>query len=106
MIRLTGGVAKSRVWTQMFADVMNIPIETVDVNETGALGCAIAVAAAVGAYDSMEEAAAAMGRIAGRVEPIPEHVELYNKKYELYRKTTQALDSVWDAYRSLEDTSL
>lgn len=106
VIRLTGGVAKSRVWTQMFSDVMNIPIETVDVNETGALGCAIAVAAAVGTYDSMEEAAAAMGRIAGRVEPIPEHVEIYNKKYDLYRKTIQALNSVWDAYRSLEDNGL
>ena len=47
-----------------------------------------------------------MGRIAGRVEPIPEHVEIYNKKYDLYRKTIQALNSVWDAYRSLEDNGL
>ncbi len=106
VIRLTGGVAKSRVWTQMFADVMNMPIEIVDVDETGALGCAIAVAAAVGEYDSIEAAAAEMGRIAARVEPIPENVEIYNKKYDLYRKTAQALDSVWNEYQQLEDIGL
>lgn len=106
VIRLTGGVAKSRVWTQMFADVMNMPVEIVDVDETGALGCAIAVAAAVGEYESMGAAAAKMGRIAARVEPIPENVEIYNKKYDLYMKTAQALDGVWDEYRQLEETGL
>ena len=46
-IRLAGGAAKSPVWTQMFADILNLPVETVDENETGALGCAIAAAAAI-----------------------------------------------------------
>lgn len=106
VIRLTGGVAKSKVWTQIFADVMNLPIEIVDVNETGALGCAIAVATATGEYKNMKEAASKMSRITTRVEPIPENVTIYNKKYNLYRKIIDALDSVWDAYQELEDNGL
>ena len=103
VIRLTGGVAKSKVWTQMFADVMNLPVETADVNETGTLGCAIAAAAATGEYDSVAAAAARMSRVAKRVNPIPENVEVYNKKYALYTKTVEALDCVWDAYQAFRD---
>jgi len=85
---------------------MNLPIEIVDVNETGALGCAIAVATATGEYRDMKEAASKMSRITTRVEPIPENVAIYNKKYDLYRKTADALNSVWDAYQDLEDNGL
>ena len=42
----------------MFADVMNMPVETVAAGETGALGCCIAAAAALGDYASPAEAAA------------------------------------------------
>lgn len=55
-IRLAGGAAKSAVWTQMFTDICGLPVETVSVNETGALGCAIAAAAATGEYASLDEA--------------------------------------------------
>ena len=88
------------MWTQMFADVMNLPIETADVNETGTLGCAIAAAAATGEYSSVAQAAAHMSRLAKRIVPIPENVEVYNRKYALYTKTVEALDGVWDAYQS------
>ena len=47
-IRLAGGAARSKVWTQMFADVMDMPVETVSAEETGALGCCVAGAAALG----------------------------------------------------------
>ena len=69
VIRLAGGAAKSEVWTQMFADVMGLPVETVDVGETGALGCAIAAAAAVGDYPDVTTAAEHMCRINPAVQP-------------------------------------
>ena len=103
VIRLTGGVAKSRVWTQMFADVMNLPVETADANETGTLGCAIAAAAAAGEYESVAAAAARMSRVAKRVYPNPENVKVYNEKYALYTKTIGALEGIWDAYQAFMD---
>lgn len=94
-IRLAGGVANSDAWTQMFADTMNLPVETVDVGETGALGCAIAIAAAVGDYESVTDAANHMCRINKVVLPRRDAHEAYEKKYRLYRKVIDALDGVW-----------
>ena len=38
-IRLSGGVTKSNVWLQMFADILQLPMEIVDGAELGAKGC-------------------------------------------------------------------
>ena len=95
VIRLAGGVAKSKAWTQMFADVMNLPVETVDVGETGALGCAIAIGAAVGDYKDVKDAADHMCRIGNAVQPRKWAHDLYEKKYRLYKKVIDALDGVW-----------
>lgn len=103
VIRLTGGITRSEVWTQMFADVMNIPIEIADANETGTLGCAIVAAAASGEYESVAEAAGQMSRISKKIYPNPENVKLYSEKYALYIKTLEALDDVWDAYQNFSD---
>lgn len=95
-IRLAGGAAKSRVWTQMFADILGIPVETVNVNETGALGCAIAAATAVGDYASIDEAASAMCLLGARVLPNAENSRYYEARYGLYKKAVACLDGLWD----------
>ena len=38
---MAGGVAKSKIWVQMFADVLQTPIEVARSQELGALGSAI-----------------------------------------------------------------
>ena len=100
-IRLAGGAARSRVWTQIFADVMKCPVETVAVRETGALGSAIAAAVAVGDYADIKDALRAMSRLAPAVMPNTGNYEIYDRKYALYLKTIDALDSVWDSYQEL-----
>ncbi|MBR1559191.1 MAG: carbohydrate kinase [Clostridia bacterium] len=95
-IRLAGGAARSAVWTQMFADILGLPVETVDANETGALGCAIAAAAAVGAYPSLVAAGRAMCPIGRRVEPNMEAHAAYDRRYQLYKKISACLDPLWD----------
>jgi len=102
-IRLAGGAARSAVWTQMFADIMNQPVVTVDANETGALGCAISVAAATGEYASLAEAAANMSSFSDPIYPNPEKVAIYEKKYQLYRKAIECLDSLWPQMQDLID---
>lgn len=100
-IRLAGGAARSRVWAQIFADAMNCPVETVMVNETGALGCAVAVATAVGDYGSMAEAAGAMVRVSARLEPNRKHVKIYDRKYQLYCRTIRCLNELWSDMQAL-----
>jgi L-xylulokinase len=100
-IRLAGGVARSEVWAQMFADILQIPIEVSDVNETGAFGCAICGAVASGTYASLREAAAGMCGSMRTYLPNPALRERYQAKYAMYRKVIDALDGVWDDMQKL-----
>lgn len=95
-IRLAGGVTNSDVWVQIFANIMELPIEIVGVKETGASGCAITAAVTSGDYSSLKEAAEAMCKISKRVNPEWDKVGIYREKYRLYLKTIQCLDGVWD----------
>ncbi|MDR2618846.1 MAG: hypothetical protein LBC62_08255 [Treponema sp.] len=81
-----GGGSKSRAWLEIKADILQIPVSTLTVQEAGALGCAALCAAACGAYSSIEEAAGNMSRIKDTIEPNPKHREFYGEKFELYRR--------------------
>jgi len=97
-IRLAGGVAKSEFWTQMFADVLNYPLELVEVKELGALGAAMAAGVSGGVFKDYFEASAHMTSINKAVQPDPEMHDKYKKKYEKYRAICAALDKVWDLF--------
>ncbi len=95
-IRLAGGAARSAVWTQMFADVMRLPVETVQARETGTLGCAMAAAVAAGEYADLADAAAHMTKLSRAVRSNEENAAAYDQKYALYQKVVGALGCVWD----------
>jgi L-xylulokinase len=98
-IRLAGGVVNSKVWVQMFADVLNIPIETVDnVKELGALGCAMSAFIVAGIYKDYPEAAAKMVRINPLVHPNLEKAKIYQEKYGKFTAVSKALDTIWDKF--------
>ena len=86
----SGGISqKSPMTMQIYADVLNLPIHICGSSQGAALGSAIfgAVAAgkAAGGYDSLFEAAKAMGNLKDTVyRPIPENVALYDRLYEEY----------------------
>ena len=100
-IRLAGGAARSAVWAQMFADVMKLPVETVEANETGALGCAIAAAVATGEYPDLESAVENMTGVSRRFEPNVTNSEIYDRKYKLYCRTIDCLDGLWSEMQAM-----
>lgn len=104
-IRLAGGAARSPMWTQMFADVMKLPVESVEAGETGALGCALLNAAACKDYPDVEAAAKAMCRVSQTALPDPERSAVYDRKYQLYCRTIAALDPVWDSIQDYKDSA-
>jgi Sugar (pentulose and hexulose) kinases len=97
-IRMAGGPTNSKVWVQMFADILGFPIETIDAKELGALGCGMAAAVAGGVYADYKEAAKHMVHVSGRIEPSQKHVEIYQKKYAKYCAVRDALDGVWSEF--------
>ena len=99
-IRLAGGAARSRVWAQMFADVLQLPVIIVTANETGALGCAIAAAVAAGDYPDLKTAAGKMCSVSETVFPDEKKAAVYDRKYSLYLHTIEALDPLWKEYKA------
>lgn len=95
VIRLTGGAARSKVWLQIFSDVFQVPIQTPEGTELGALGAAIAASVAVGSYGSYEEAVQNMVRFSRLIEPSVECEDVYARKYGRYKKLIETLDPVW-----------
>ena len=98
-IRMGGGAVNSKTWVQMFADVLDLPIETVGTKELGALGSAMAAAVAAGKFRDYREAADQMVHIGGTVQPDPVAAGIYREKYETYSKVCEALDRVWDRFK-------
>ncbi len=98
-VRLAGGVVNSPFWAQMFADVLNLPVETVvGVKELGALGGAIAAAVAAGVFPDYPAAVAQMVRVNPLIHPDAASSAVYAKKYRKYLAFRDALDPVWSAF--------
>lgn len=97
-VRLAGGAAKSPVWTRIFADVLGLPIEVVDAEELGTLGCAMAAAVASGEYADLKEAARNMVTIKGRIEPDAGVAPIYERKFALHKEVMGLLDGIWQRY--------
>lgn len=104
-IRLAGGAARSEVWSQMFADVMKLPVETVEANETGALGCAIPAAVAAGEYPDLYTAVESMTAVSRHYEPNPDRIGIYDRKYALYCRTIDCLDGLWSEMQTMIEGS-
>lgn len=101
VIRMSGGACNSPSWTQMFADVLAIPIETVTAKELGGVGGAMAAAIGLGYYSSFEEASQSMVRIKNRFIPNKKEVRRYSEKYAVYCKFSQAMDRIWPYYSQI-----
>jgi len=97
-IRIAGGAARSEVWVQMFADVLQTPIEITEGTELGALGAAMCAGAGAGLFGSLAEGAERMARISRRVEPDPAMGGVYDRKHERYRRVIEALEPAWKSF--------
>ncbi len=97
-IRLTGGAARSPVWVQMFADVLQAPIEVPAGTELGTLGAAICAGVAAGRFASFADAVPRMVRVARTYAPDPARRDVYARKYAAYRAAVAALAPVWKGF--------
>jgi xylulokinase len=85
-IRITGGGAKSPIWAQMIADIMNVETVTLKAEEGPALGAAILAMVGCEAYDNVEEACSAIIKLKEAYQPNHENAMLYINKYESFKK--------------------
>lgn len=91
-VRLSGGVTKSPMWCQMFADILNKPIELTETTETAALGAAMYAGIGVGVYKNCEDAANKCVRIKSTFIPNDDVVGKYEEGFTRYLDAFNALN--------------
>jgi L-xylulokinase len=99
-IRLSGGAANSDVWVQIFEDALQIPIDVIEDKELGAQGAAIAAGIAAGIYKDYNDGIEKTVKITKTVQPRPEYKEIYEKKYQTYRRVIEGLSGVWECFEN------
>jgi xylulokinase len=78
-----GGVTRSALWTQLLADIVQLPLRVPAVAEAAVLGAAILGGVAAGVLER-ENAAAKMVHSGRAYTPDPAHVARYNALYNRY----------------------
>lgn len=94
-VRLSGGGSKSEIWSQMFADSLDIKVEIVDVSESGALGAAICAGMGIGVYGSLEEAVEKTIRVARIYIPNLARSKRLAEQYKTYCESIERLMPIW-----------
>lgn len=96
-VRVTGGGARSALWRQILADVLNVELITVNTTEGAAYGAALLAGVGAGRWPTVAESCAATIRPVERTTPIAKHVPLYERGYGHYRSLYPALRPLFHA---------
>ena len=88
-LNATGGGARSKVWMQIKADVLNVPITALKTADAGTVGSAMLTGTAIGVFRDLEDAAVHMVEETVTYYPRPELHERYMKIYERCKRLYQ-----------------
>ena len=99
-VRVSGGGAASRLWIQILANVLGLPVTLVKTTESAVLGAAVLAAVGNAAFASVAEACDAVVETGDVIEPTAD-AAAYDHAYSIYRDLYPALK---DKFRRLSDS--
>ncbi|MFW5794533.1 MAG: xylulokinase [Bacillota bacterium] len=83
-VRITGGGAKSKIWTQMISDILDVEVYTMKAEEGPAFGAAILAMVGVGHYKNVQLACKDLIKIDGVFKQNFTNVKIYSQKYSKF----------------------
>lgn len=89
--KICGGGAKSPLWKQIIANVMNIKVDVLEVEEGPSLGGAMLAAVGCGVYPDVETAGKKLAKVVDTVEPTPELAAKYEERYQKFKELYPAM---------------
>ena len=101
LVRLSGGGAKSPFWHQLFADIFDARVATLETQEGSAYGAALLALVGTGEYGSAVDLCRRAIKEVSIKEPQPEAVNFYRPRYAVYRSLYPALKSAFAAIGEL-----
>ena len=83
--RVSGGGARSRLWLEIVASVLGLPLQRTAVDEGAAYGAALLAGVASGTFRDVREAVAACVKVREEIDPNPTWQRAYADGYERFR---------------------
>ena len=84
--KICGGGAKSPLWKQIVANILNVKVDILENEEGPSMGGAMLAAVACGEYENVEEAAKAIVRVVDTIEPDPALAAKYEERYQKFKE--------------------
>lgn len=95
-VRVSGGGARSALWRQILADVLDIELVTVNTTEGAAYGAALLSGVGADVWPDVDQACKETIQVVDRVIPQAEQVERYKALHPLYRRLYSTLKPTFD----------
>lgn len=96
-VRVSGGGAKSLLWRQILADILEAELVTTNTTEGAAYGAALLAGVGAGVWPDVDAACAQTIVIGDRVSPIAENSDRYRALYQQYKILYPTLKPVFHA---------
>ncbi len=90
-VLLLGGGARSRLWAQIRADLLQRPVLVSTLADSSPLGAGLLAAVAAGGFSTLDQAAAAIAPETRRIEPNASARAAYDDAYGRYRRLFESL---------------
>lgn len=101
---VTGGVVQNEFWMQNKADMLGLPVEISEVEESTPLGAAMLAGLGLGLYGSIDEAYERVRRVGHTYQPDTTLTSFYRENFEIYKSIYPALKPVshriFDAFKN------
>ncbi|RJL16492.1 FGGY-family carbohydrate kinase [Paracoccus siganidrum] len=102
--RLTGGISRSPLFAQLFADALGMPVSVSDTDEAAAWGAALCAGAAIGLYPSPTQDPRDLAALTRAYAPDPDRSAALAARYALFTDLTHALAPLWPRIEALAPT--
>jgi xylulokinase len=93
-VRASGGGARSPLWRQILADVLNVELVTVNTTEGAAYGAALLATVGAGVWPDVDTACTTCVKVTGSTPPQAETAAKYEAVYTQYRALYPALREI------------
>ncbi len=93
--KICGGGAKSPLWRKIIANIMNLSLDIIESEEGPGYGAAMLAAVGCGIFETVEDAANKLVKVTDTVEPDPELVNKYEKRYQQFKQIYPALKDIF-----------
>ena len=101
--RLTGGISRSPVFAQLFADALAMPVTTSDTDEAAAWGAALCAGSGVGLFASPRHDPRDMAVLTTTYRPEPRRSADLARRYAVFTDLVDALSPLWPRIEALSE---